>query len=137
MSSGEQKSRLEEGLYVAVTRAWCRMYTPVARRQCPLRPYIFGPYMARTVAAARVDSGAVAVACAELASLEDWKRHSGEEVPLEEPARRAGDPFRAWWRRLAESDLGLHYAELGSGLFEFQTVARQLDLPPAIDREQP
>ena len=79
---------------MAVTRAWCGMHTPVARRQCPLRPYVFGPYMGRSVVGVRVATDAVALVCAELASLQYWQRHSGDSVNLEEPARRASDPFQ-------------------------------------------
>lgn len=120
----------EEDLYVAVTRAWCRMLSREERRKRPLGPYVFGCGFVRSVAVVPVDQLLVASVCARLACRYTWPRDVGESLPLERPPSEALDRAAAWWRAFERPDgLGLHYVELGGGTLEFLSVARRNDRP--------
>jgi RHS repeat-associated protein len=66
----------EEAMYVAITRAWCRLGSREERRVHPL-DYVLGAGFVGSVARAPVDWRLVAVVCAKLASRYPWERDSG------------------------------------------------------------
>lgn len=112
-------------MYLAVTSAWCRMFSQVERRKHPLAAYVFGHMFVRSVAAAHLDALLVASVCARLACRYAWQRDGGEPLPLEQPPQGALDPTAAWWLQLEDrSRLGLHYVELGGGTLEFAAISR-------------
>ena len=129
-ADGRRWPQSDEDMYLAVTRAWCRMLSREERRKRPLGPHVFGGGFARSVANAPIDGLLVASICAQLACRHMWQRGAGESLPLDRPPHEALDPAAAWWRALERSDgIGVHYAELGGGTLEFLSVARQNDRP--------
>jgi hypothetical protein len=119
-------------MYVAVTRAWFRMFTHEERRRHPLRPHLFDSDFVRSVTNSRVDLSLVASVCARLACSHRLYELGAEMLPLARSVREALDPLAAWWCAFDGSDgLGLHYVELGCGTLEFLSVAHQTDRPRA------
>ncbi|MGH2880349.1 MAG: hypothetical protein ACRDK4_12190, partial [Solirubrobacteraceae bacterium] len=120
----------DEAMYVAVTRAWCRLVSPAARRGHPLGPYVFGQRFVRSIVKAQADVWLVALVCAKLACQYPWERDSGEPMPLLGPPIRPNDPLSTWWRALGEPDgLGVHYDELAAGVLEFLSVGGWRERP--------
>ena len=68
ISAMHESASLEEELYVAMTRAWCRAFSRPQRRESPLRRHVFGPLFAERVVRGRgnIDAGRVAAVCAEI-----------------------------------------------------------------------
>ena|SRR6202035_5543668 len=120
--------RSDEDMYLAVTTAWCRMFSRTERRKHPLRPYVLGRDFARSVAGVPVDGLYVATVCARLAC----RRMQGRGVswPLEHSPQEALDPAAAWWYGMEEPEgFGVHHAELGGGTLEFLLVAHRNERP--------
>lgn len=117
-------------MYVAVTRAWARTFSAQERRKRPLRPYVFSPDFASSVAHAPVNKLLVVSLCARLACGHAWQRGVGPSLPLDQPPQDALDRAASWWRALERtSGLGVHYAELGGGTLEFLSIGHQNDRP--------
>ena len=130
VSRGVRWSGSDEDMYVAVARAWCRMFSREERRKYPLRPYVLGRGFAKSAADAPIDGLRVASVCARLACRHMHQRGRGESSSLKRLPHHALDPAVAWWCALDEPDgLGLHYVELGGGTLEFLSVAHRHDRP--------
>lgn len=120
----------DEDMYLAVTRAWCRIFSRDERCKHGFGPYVFGRGFARSVADAPIDGLRVAFVCARLACQHMRQRCRGESLPLECLPHEALDPVAAWWFALDGPDsYGLHYVELGGGTLEFLSVAHRNDRP--------
>jgi hypothetical protein len=116
-------------MYVAITRAWCRLGSREERRVHPL-DYVLGAGFVGSVAQAPVDWRLVAVVCAKLASRYPWERDSGEPMPLSGPPVAPGDPLSRWWRALeGHGGVGVHYDELSGGTLEFLSVGEWEEQP--------
>ena len=129
-SHGSSWPQSDEDMYLAVTKAWCRMFSREERRKHPLGPYVLGRDFARSVANAPIDGRHVASVCSQLACRH--MRGRGESWPLEYLPQGALDPAVAWWCVIEEPDgFGVHHVELGGGTLEFLSVAHRNDQPLA------
>lgn len=118
----------DEDMYLAVTKAWCRMFLRTERRKHPLGPYVFGEGFIRSVVGAPIDALRVAAVCARVACL--YVHGDRESWPVEFLPREALDPAAAWWCAIEEPDgLGVHHVELSGGTLEFLSVAYFDDRP--------
>jgi hypothetical protein len=118
----------DEDIYLAITTAWCRMFTRAERRKHPLGPYVLGESFTRSVARAPIDSLRVTAACARVACLH--MHGERESWPADLSPQEALDPAAAWWCAIDEPDgLGVHHVELGGGTLEFLSVAYFDDRP--------
>jgi hypothetical protein len=119
-------------MYLAITTAWCQMFSREDRRKHPLGRYVLGRCFAKSVADAAIDGLRVASVCALLASRRMRELGRRESSPLRCLPHEALDPAVAWWCAFDEPNgLGVHYVELGGGTLEFLVVARQHDRPEA------
>jgi hypothetical protein len=131
-SSGAGWPLSDRYMYVAVTAAWCRLFSRDDRRKHPLGPYVLGRGFGRSVASAPIEGVLVAYVCARIAYRHTLQQDRGELLSIELSPREALDPAAAWWRELERSGgLGVHYVELGGGTLEFLSVAHRDD-PPYI-----
>jgi hypothetical protein len=131
---GHRVRRLsDEDIYVAITRAWCRMLSLGEHRKYPLNPYALGPRFATSVADAPIDWALLASVCARVACRHMWQPVGGELLSLEHTPHKGLDPLVVWWFGVGEFDgLGVHYAELGSGTLEFLSVAQKDNRPGVV-----
>lgn len=127
--SGSHRS--EEGMYVAVTRAWFLLVSWEQRVNHPLEPYVFGPHFVQSVVDSTVDAGQVAMVCAKLACRYPWERGTSEPAPLPAGPFWPAELLSTWWRAMGHPDgLGVHYDELASGVFEFLSIGSHMERPP-------
>ena len=116
----------DEAMHVAITRAWDHMLSRHERRTRPLRSYVFAPCFVGSASASPIDKCAIACVCAQVACRRPWELGRLEPMPLAHPPREAYDPVVAWWHAMdAFAEVGVHYAELGSGILEFVSVDRR------------
>lgn len=121
--------RTEEAMYVAVTRAWCRLVDPRDGLD-PFGEYVFGPQFVRSVAQAPVDGQLVAELCAQLVHQDPMKRYYRSSSPRTQMSLVKDDPFASLWCALEGSGgLGVHYDERAYGSLVFLSVGARDDVP--------
>ena len=115
----------EEQLYVAVTRAWCKLPSRQLRRERPMRGYVCGWHFVSSVERSPVNLDAVIRAVFEIVSptpsaINDDSSSLTLRIEKDGPL----DPVAAWWRPIDEPEgLGIHYVELSNGTIALLTLA--------------
>lgn len=124
----------EEDLYVAVTRAWCRLPSRQIRRERPVREYVFGWRFVSSVERLPTDVKSIIRAVLQIVTRSPSPNDSAIAMPLETEADGQMDAVAAWWHLIeATDDLGVHYVERTNGTLALLTVAGQDEQPDPRD----
>lgn len=123
----------EEELYVATTRAWCRIPNRHVRRARPMRGFVLGWHFVSSLERQPVDLSNVIAAILKIVSPPPGAPNDGAlSLPLRSEKEGPLDPVSAWWQLIAGSDeLGVHYVELSNATVALLTIARHDDQPDA------
>jgi hypothetical protein len=126
----------DEELYLAVTRAWCRLPSRQIRRERTLREYIFGWRFVTSVERTPVDVKSIIRAVLQIVSRSPVPNDGAVSLALPPDKRGVLDASAAWWHPIhGADDLGVHYVELQNGTLALLAVASRADQPDPGDSQ--